>query len=201
MSETPGTGEPIFRTAISTYDRDHVWLRGKDLADLMAGQSFGAVVFLLLTGRLPTAGEARVFEAMLIASADHGTSPPSTTAARVIASGNRAAVEAAIAGGILAIGDVHGGAGERLMELMAEHLGRADEPRAAARSLVKWARASGRRIPGFGHRTHSVDPRQTVLFDLARKHGVAGNGVAFVEAVRDEVAASGRALPINVDGA
>ncbi len=193
--------EPIFRTAISTYDRDSITLRGRRVEDLMTGASFGAVAFLLLTGRMPKENEAKVFEAMLIASTDHGPNPPSTAAARVIASGNRAALEAAVAGGVLAIGDVHGGAGQRLMELMAEALKGGAKPREAAGQLVQTSIAARQRIPGFGHRTHEVDPRHPVLFTLAKDYGVAGRGVAFVEAVSEALAEAGRPLPINVDGA
>jgi citrate synthase len=193
--------EPVFRTAISTHDRDRIILRGHNITDLMISRSFGQVAFLLLVGRLPDEGEAEVFEAMLIASSDHGPNPPSTSAARIIASGNRAAVEAAVAGGILAIGDAHGGAGEALMRLMAGALEKHPDPRAAAQHLVQEATAAGRRLPGFGHRTHTADPRTVALFALARRHGIAGRGVAFVEAVQTELAAGGRALPINVDGA
>jgi citrate synthase len=57
------------------------------------------------------------------------------------------------------------------------------------------------RLPGLGHRVHTTDPRVEVLFELARKHGVAGEGVAFVSAL--ELAASERIkkLPLNIDGA
>ncbi len=194
-------GEPVFRTAITNYDREHIWLRGQEITGLMSARSFGDVVFLLLTGRLPGEAEAAIFDAMLIASSDHGPNPPSTMASRVIASGNRAAVEAAIAGGVLAIGDAHGGAGEGLMRLISEALDKTPDPQAAAQQLVRSAVASGRRLPGFGHRIHAVDPRQVALFDLARRHGIAGRGVAFVEAVQAELAVAGKALPINVDGA
>ncbi|MDR7523412.1 MAG: citryl-CoA lyase [Armatimonadota bacterium] len=194
--------EPVFRTAVSTHDATRVVLRGHDITALMTGRTFGQVAFLLLVGRLPTPGEAAVFEAMLVASSDHGPNPPSTSAARIIASGNRAAIEAAIAGGILAIGDVHGGAGEALMDLMAAALREHPDPRTAARQVVRSALAAGRRLPGFGHRTHTpADPRHVALFALARQHRIAGAGVAFAEAVQEELAAQGRALPINVDGA
>ncbi len=191
----------VFRTAISTYSRDRIVLRGQPLESLMTERSFGDVIFLLLRGRLPTAGESRVFEAMLIAASDHGPNPPSTAAARVIASGNRAAVEAAIAGGILAIGDVHGGAGEALMALMADALIKDADPRRAARRIVAEAAAARMRIPGLGHRTHQVDPRATVIFELAHRHDIAGDGVACVEAIREVLAETGKSLTINLDGA
>ena len=71
----------------------------------------------------------------------------------------------------------------------------------AARRTVERARAQGRRIPGFGHRVHSTDPRTAILFDLARSGGIAGDGVAFVTAIERTAAAIVKPLPINIDGA
>ena len=82
-------------------------------------------------------------------------------------------VSAAIAAGILAVGDEHGGAGSGCMEMIAAGI-----ERAKRRSLSfddgrpQWSqntRASGRRVAGFGHRVHTHDPRTPVLFDLARR--------------------------------
>jgi citrate synthase len=71
----------------------------------------------------------------------------------------------------------------------------------AAQRTVAERRAAGGRVPGLGHRTHTVDPRTSALFDLARARKVAGAGVAFLEAVAAALAAQGRRLPINIDGA
>jgi citrate synthase len=73
-------------------------------------------------------------------------------------------------------------------------------PDAAAR-VVADARAAGRRLPGFGHRVHSTDPRTAILFDLARDGGVAGDGVAFVQALEAAIAVAVKPLPVNIDGA
>jgi citrate synthase len=91
------------------------------------------------------------------------------------------------------------------MEMIAAGLARAqseglsiDE---AAERTVAEARAAGRRLAGFGHRVHTTDPRTKILIDLARAGGVAGDGIAFVEAVERAVAKAVKPLPINVDGA
>ena len=70
---------------------------------------------------------------------------------------------------------------------------------AADRTVVE-ARARGQRLPGFGHRVHNVDPRTEVLFDLARKGGIAADGVAFVEAIERSARVHVKPLPINIDG-
>jgi len=55
---------------------------------------------------------------------------------------------------------------------------------------------------GLGHRLHTADPRAARLFALADEVGVAGQGVGSARAVAQALAAqSGRALPVNVDGA
>ena len=57
------------------------------------------------------------------------------------------------------------------------------------------------RLPGLGHRAHEIDPRTAVLFGLARKNGIAGNGVRFMEALAESVSRRIKPLTINVDGA
>jgi citrate synthase len=182
-----------WRTAISDSDDAHVWIRGHDLASLMTGATFADVVFLLHAGRLPTSAERRVTDAILISIADHGPGAPSAMAARTVASGNRQAPEAAVAAGILAIGDAHAGAGFGCMTLIVDGL---DRVRRDGISID-----AGRRLPGFGHRTHSRDPRTLILFDLVEKSGLAGDGVRFIGALESAIAARIKPLPANVDGA
>jgi citrate synthase len=72
---------------------------------------------------------------------------------------------------------------------------------ATAKALIAEEKAAGRRLPGFGHRVHSDDPRSHRLLALAREGGVAGVHVAIAEAVVAALATSGKPLPLNVDGA
>ena len=194
-----------WRTGITTSDDAHIWIRGYDITQLMVGATFADVVFLLHKGRLPSDGERRIVDAILIASADHGPGSPSAAAARVVATGNRAAPEAAIAAGVLAIGDAHGGAGLACLQMIADALRGVGRNGAtlssAARDVVAQARADHRRLPGMGHRTHSRDPRTDVLFGLARTAGIAGDGIAFMLELERAAAEAIKPLPINVDGA
>src|SRR6185436_12859046 len=97
-----------WRTAIATSDATNIWIRGHDITSLMTGSTFTDAIVLLHRGRLPTAGERRLLDAILIGVADHGAGSPSCAAARLAASGNRQSISAAIAAGILTIGDEHG---------------------------------------------------------------------------------------------
>ena len=194
-----------WRTAIVNKDETHIWIRGYDITDLMRQAGFADTVFLLHRGRLPSEGERKLLDAILVASADHGAGAPSCATARLAASGNRGSLSAAIAAGILAIGDEHGGAGEACMQLIAEQgaassrQGRSIEE--AATRAVELTRQAGTRLPGFGHRVHTTDPRVAVLFDMATQFGIAGDGVAFIKALEGAIARLIKPLPINIDGA
>src|SRR6478609_3840159 len=111
-----------WRTAIATSDATNIWIRGQAVTSLMRTASFTDVIMLLHLGRVPSPGERRLLDALLIGVADHGAGAPSCAAARLAASGNRSSISSAIAAGILPIGDDHGGAGSNCMELIAQGL-------------------------------------------------------------------------------
>ena len=194
-----------WRTAIVDADPTHIWVRGYDVSALMQHSSFASVVFLLLQGRLPKPREERLLDAILISVADHGSGAPSCAASRLVASGNRQSLSAAIAAGVLAIGDNHGGAGEACMEVIATVVGKANTQGVtiaeAAIQEVEESKAAGRRLPGFGHRLHTTDPRVRVLFTMAEETGVAKEGVAAVVAIEDALRERVKPLPMNIDGA
>lgn len=206
MSGGPFSSPESWPTGITAFDDERIVIRGRSVEDLMGHGNFADVAFLLLVGRLPTREESMVWNAILIASSDHGPTSPSTFAARVIASGNRRAPEAAVGGGILAIGDAHGGAGEAAMAYLRDGLAEARQPGGslgqAAREIVRRHRARGERLPGLGHRFHAVDPRTERLWSLARDNGLAGDGIALMKEIQLALSGSvGRAMPVNVDGA
>ena len=183
-----------WRTAIVDAGPDHIRVRGHDVLELMKRATFTDHIFLLHHQRLPSEGERRLLDAILVGGADHGAGAPSCAAARLAASGNRESVSAAIAAGILTIGDEHGGAGSSCMELIRQGLVRA---RAGSRSfdavaaeLVGEAKQAKARLPGFGHRVHAkIDPRVAVIFDLAKDAGLEGDGIRFARALEAAIAA------------
>ena len=195
-----------WKTAIVDAGPTHIRVRGHDVLDLMQQATFTDLIYLLHHNRLPTSAERRLIDAILIGVADHGAGAPSCAAARLAASGNRQSPSAAIAAGILTIGDEHGGAGSGCMEMI--EAGLADAHRngqsldASAARMVEEARAAGKRLPGFGHRVHSaVDPRVAVLFGLAQDAGLAGNGIRFARALEDAIRTQLKPIPLNIDGA
>ncbi len=193
-----------WHTAITHIEPNKVAVRGYDIADLMGRASFGATVHLILTGELPSAPIGRLMDAVLVASIDHGATPPSALAARTVAS-TGATLSASVAAGIMSINRHHGGAIEdcaRQLKAVADRAAKEsitiDD--AAARHLAAMKDA-GERMPGFGHRYHTKDPRTARLFALAQEAGVDGAHMKAARAVEKCFADAKKPLPINVDGA
>jgi succinyl-CoA synthetase alpha subunit len=194
----------VWNTAITRVEANKVAVRGYNIADLMGRVSFGAAVYLTLTGELPSAAVARLMDAILVSSIDHGATPPSALSARNVAS-TGATLSASVAAGIMSINRHHGGAIEDCawqLKAIADRATREsisiDE---AARRTLAEMREAGQRMAGFGHRLHTKDPRTVRLFELAREAGVEGMYIQAARAVGKAFADAKRSLPINVDGA
>lgn len=52
-----------------------------------------------------------------------------------------------------------------------------------AGALVADYRASRKRMPGYGHRIHKVDPRTRKLYELAEEVRFAGRHMALAKAI------------------
>ena len=196
--------ETTWKTAITQVKPNEVRLRGYRIDELMGNVTFGQAIFLALKGELPSPGVAKMIEAILVSSIDHGATPPSALAARTSAS-TGAPLNAALAAGILSINRFHGGAIYDCMGILKDGIQRAADTgktlEAVAGEMVDEYLASGKRMAGFGHRIHTDDPRTARLFSLAEEARVADQGVAIIIALQDAFATKARSLPINVDGA
>ncbi|HDS00716.1 MAG TPA: citryl-CoA lyase, partial [candidate division Zixibacteria bacterium] len=64
--------EESWKTSITDIGPGKIRVRGFDVPDLMENASFAEVVFLVLKGELPSEPEARMMEAILVSSVDHG---------------------------------------------------------------------------------------------------------------------------------
>jgi len=166
---------------------------------------FAHAVYRAVTGEAsPDLKKARLLEAVIVASIDHGVTPPSAQAT-LIASSVRASYEVAVAQGVGAITDVHGGAGEKAAVFFRRAAGLAAEkglgPGDAVRAVIREYIREGKRIEGMGHRVHTQDPRRDVLWRLAEESGSAGACVAVSRVAEDALReVRGLSLPINVDG-
>jgi citrate synthase len=191
-------------TALSATTPESISIRGYEISELIGTVPFPAVVYLLFTGELPDPVAARLIDAVMVASIDHGAGAPSALAARTAISGG-ATLQAGTAAGLLTLGEFHGAAVESAMEAIDAVIAAAgSEPsleHAADRLVATW-RDEGQRVPGFGHRQHKRrDPRLDRLLELVGEAGLAGHHVAAALAIETSLhKAVGRPVPINIDG-
>lgn len=209
-SETPHGQAPRYPTSLGTSDADTIRLLGHDLAnDLMGKVGFGELAFWLVAQRRPTPGEVRVFEAVLVALADHGFTP-TAIAARVTYLSAPDSLQGALASGLLGGGSrflgVTEDAGKFLAGVLAAHEGPLPIDEAGwdelALRTVREARAAKQFVPGLGHPVHKVrDPRTPVLLRIAEEEGLRGDHLRLYEAIgRVHPQVLGRTLPLNGAG-
>jgi citrate synthase len=158
------------------------------MQDLIGRLPFPAIVFLVIRGRIPSPGEARMMDVILCSILDYGLQKSGTVAARAVVSVNPR-MTAGLAAGMLGAGEyavspedtgrfiAEGVAAWRRSGLsMADH----------AATLVADLRAARRRVPGFGHPVfRGLDPRAERLKALARQNGVWGEANTWYQAVHD----------------
>jgi len=198
-------GDEKWKTSITKVEPNKILLKGYPVDKLIGRISFSQAIYLVIKGELPNEKVGKLIDAILVSSIDHGVTPPSVLAARMIAS-TGSSINSCLAGGILAISRYHGGAIEEAMVVLEEAVRRKKEEGRTedevAKEIVREAREKKKRIAGFGHRIHTKDPRTQRLFELAEELGYAGEYVemmkAFERALEEE---TGKKLPINVDGA
>lgn len=194
------------RSELGYSTTDRVFVRGKDLcAELMGHVDLGTMSFMHLTGRMPEAGEARVFNALALTLIEHGMTP-SAIAARMTYAGAPESMQAAVAAGLCGLGSVFVGSSESAAALLREALSDPDDVRSfdeRAAAIVADARRHQRQIPGIGHPIHRpVDPRTVRLFEIASESGFSGRYVEMMRAIHRAVERDkGRPITLNATGA
>jgi citrate synthase len=199
---------PRFPTSLGTSDADTITLLGQDLAgDLMGKVGFGELALWLVTQQRPTPGQVRVFEAVLVALADHGFTP-TAIAARLTYLSAPDSVQGALAAGLLGGGSRFLGVTEDAGLFLSQTLAGQDLPTGddgwdeLALAAVRRAREQRRLIPGLGHPVHKVtDPRTPALFRIAADEGLFGPHLRLFQAIgRVHPGVLGRTLPLNGAG-
>ena len=166
---------------------------------------FSDHVYTAVTGELNVKPDiSHLLGSMIVASVDHGVTPPSAQAT-IIAATTRFSYEVAIASGGSAITDVHGGAGSAAARFFSECVERSVNGETsledAIRGQISAYLDAGRRVKGLGHRIHTQDPRRDAIWALAEASGLAQEHVRASRLITDIFeSVKGKRLPINVDG-
>lgn len=193
----------MWKTRITKLEGGKIYVRGYELTELMRNCSFADVVLLMTTGRMPSLHEKKVMEAILVSCCDQGPYPPSTNATRFVASCG-VPLQTAVAAGILAFGDYHGGAIENIAELLQEKVaslgGRSTEEMAS--EIVREHKERKERIPGFGHAYFEIDPRCKTLLEVAETSISPHPHIDLLVALEGKLSSGGeRRLAANINGA
>jgi citrate synthase len=183
----------ILPTVLGYYHRRRVGLPPPEPNPAL---SHAAWILHAIRGTEPSELEVRALDVALILHADHELNA-STFAARVTAS-TLSDLYSAITSAIGTLkGPLHGGAAERVMELL-EEVGEPDR----AEEVIRAKLARHERIMGFGHRVYKVeDPRATILREWSRKVGQAKGNLRYYDLLRrvEEAVHAEKGLYPNVD--
>lgn len=193
---------PKWKTSITKVEPNRLFTRGYSQEDLIGNVSLPELIYLVIKGEFPSENQARMLQAVLVSFCDHGITPPSTQAARTMASAG-SPVSSCLAGGLLAFGENHAGAIEISMKMMQEAVNKNSQDFSTdllADELVNYFLEQGKKVPGFGHRYHTEDPRASKLIQLSAKYDCFGEHMKLALSMQKLLSAR-KGIKMNIDGA
>lgn len=196
--------EPFWKTSISKVEPNKIIVRGYNLIDLVGNYNYSDLTYLLWRGELPSRNQSRMMDALLTACLEHSLNAPSVDATRFVASCG-VPLQSAVSAGVAAIGDWHGGAIEQAAKMLQEGIIRMKNtqisPKERAEEILRELTSRKERIPGFGHPTHTNDPRTKRLLEIAKETQLLGPHVELAQAIESLTEKVLRKhLILNVDG-
>ena len=174
----------------------HRLASGREPVPPAAERGLAANLLWMLSGTPPTPRAGKAMDVSLILYAEHEFNA-STFTARVVAS-TLSDLHSAVVAAIGALkGPLHGGANERVMQVLLDVGGEKNAER-----WVREALAAKRRIMGFGHRVYKTgDPRaaylKTLCGELARETG--HEALERTAEVIETIVRQEKQLPPNLD--
>jgi citrate synthase len=193
-------------TGIGKAELHRILVRGYDLNKELVGHiTFTGMTSLILRGRLPTASEAKMLDALLVILVEHGMISH-VVAARLIFHCAPEAIQAAVAAALCGAGSVHLGSSEWSAKMLTEAMPpetKNPDFGAIAASIMDDYSNRKQRMPGIGHRTHAEgDPRADTLFGIAKETAIYGKYCELLQALSKlATERRKRLIPVNVTGA
>ncbi len=169
-----------------------------DHLEISQNRSFASLIFELLSEKVPSEQELKIFELILNISIDHG--PDTLSAIETIKSAKDGkTISEGVASGILQINDSHGGAQEKLMEILYG----VKSSELKVQSLVAEYIKEEKKMPGFGHRIYKdIDPRTKLILSKLTEFGMGSEFIKIAKELESELNSRiGKQLPLNIDGA
>ena len=145
-----------------------------------------------------------MMDALLSVCLEHSLNSPSVDAVRFVASCG-VPLQTAVAAGVSAFGESHGGTIEDAAKLLQEAVKAAEEHNkplgVMAREIAADYRERKARLPGYGHPTHTRDPRAKKLLEIAKQTRLRDKHVELAEHIESTTPQTfGSKLILNVDG-
>ena len=198
-----------WRTAIIDIHPGSIGIRGFPIQELIGKLSFVEMIWLMVRGEVASPAHARLLEAALVASVDHGPHAPSISIARMAVTCG-VDLNNAMASGINVLGDVHGGPATAVHASCTSSLrtSRSMAGRSPARRITCWTRSSRQRGKSFRASviafTRSIPASRRCSPGQERAAARHGERAA-TRAIGREVEAAlrrrtGKPIPMNIDG-
>ena len=196
--------EPFWRTAISKVEPNKILVHGYDLTELVGKYTYADLTYLLWRGELPTSDESHMMDTLLTVCLEHSLNSPSVDATVFVASSG-VPLQTAVSAGVSSMGDWHGGAVEDAAKLLQEEIKRLrnenSSPEKVADEILRSHQESHKRISGYGHPTHTNDPRTKRLLEIAKETHFHSDHVHLALAIEALMKKFyGKPLILNVDG-
>lgn len=166
---------PYWSSSVSDIASEDIYVRGYPLRSVIGTLPFSAITVLMIRGKMPTPGEARMMDLILSSILDYALHKSGTVAARCVVSVNPQ-MTAGLGAAVLAAGE-HAlspeDTGRFIIESHKAWKASGETIETFAAGMVARLRAEKRRVPGFGHQVfRGIDPRAQRLRDEAVAGGV-----------------------------
>lgn len=196
-----------WNTEIIDVKPNKITIQGYEIQDLMGRVSYGEMLYLMITGKLPKEIAGKLIDALIVAACDQGAISPAITASCMAATCG-VTFNSAVATGMNLLGKIHGGAIEDAMEVLYNIVSRSENEgkslKKSTHDVVMEFRTEKKFIPGYGHPVHKEDPRTTRLWDMAEvavnKGEISGKYVEAAKLIYEAIKEiTGKHLTINID--
>lgn len=196
-------GRAPLTTTIARHDASGVNVRGHDLVRELVGEvSYTEMLYLLFCKRLPTERERIVLDACLVTLMEAGLNA-SSVVTRVTAAARPGQMQAAIAAGLLTVGERFVGSSQGCGDILAAAPADPDDLRRYCLDVAQAFRRDRKPVPGFGHGTHKdQDPRAVRLLEVADEAEIGAQQLNALRCLGVAVSdVFGRELVVNATGA
>jgi len=181
---------------------ERLYVRGKDINDLIGDLTFSEAIFHILLNRRPDEAERKIFDAVLVSfHGGFGYSPPTVLLARLSAT-TGTPVSQSLSAGYAGGGKYHVGAIENAIEFYEEirrTKGADITMRQHAENFVRNTLGIKGTLYGYGHPLFKKDPRPEKLRGLLRDLNYQSECIEIYDAVA-ETAFREKGLYPNIDG-